>query len=120
MPIDAELSGGLRGINTASGYASEMTLSRTTNGPFGADAIDVAIHTMLNRFQPNNTNPGGATIGVSAFAFIDSSGNLKRVFNGDSSNWPAFLYRTRCTSLTISIGFYRCDMIGTWTVQHWG
>jgi hypothetical protein len=120
MPIDAETTDVVSGSNTASGYASEVTLSRTTNGPFGASDIDLAIHTMLNRFQPNSTKPASAAVGISAYSYFDSGGVFRRVVNGDSSAWPVALYRSRCTSFTISIGFYRCAMTGSSTVQHWG
>ncbi len=118
-----EFSGELTGISVDSkDYAAELIVSQTVNRPFGEDAADLVIHAALARLagNSNRSRPSGATIGISSFTFLDTSGNLKTVNNGPPEKWPTFAYLKAVTSFTISLAFYRCETKGSFFVQQWG
>lgn len=120
MSIAREFSGQITGIQIQEkGYAGELTVSVTENHPFGEDAADVVVHVMLTRYVGNDRYPGAATIGISSFKFIDSSGVAKNAILGDSSKWPTFAYLKGVTSFTVSVGVIRCEMRGSYIVQQW-
>ncbi|HEV8486542.1 MAG TPA: hypothetical protein VGV87_23555 [Blastocatellia bacterium] len=97
------------------GYTGGVSVSEELNI---APAL-VAVHTGLARFVGTVDGPGGATVGISSFAFMTDENQSKTVDFGNEDKWETAVYHARVNKVTISAHVHRGEMKAWWFLQVW-
>ena len=109
----SQRGGFLRAAHTERGFTGGLTFSED----FRVIRGNLIVHVGLARFSGTVHGPGGATIGIANFTFINDRGRAQTISFGNEDNWETAIYREQVTTFSIGVHVFRAQMKGWFFIQ---